>query len=98
MTQDEERRSFVSSESDKSQLYYERPGRIINSGLIDSGTKKGLPPQLRENLCEHYDFEALFPSVWKHFYSWYSADIQVVRHFKRDVLNKNQFALDLYPH
>jgi hypothetical protein len=29
---------------------------------------------LKENLFEHYDFEALFPSIWAHLYSWYSAD------------------------
>ena len=29
---------------------------------------------LRANLFEHYDFEALFPQVWAHLYSWYSAD------------------------
>lgn len=39
---------------------------------------------LRENIFEHYDFEALFPSVWAHLYSWYSADTQISRFFKID--------------
>jgi len=48
-------------------------------------------------LIEHYDFEALYPSVWKHLYSWYSADIQIVRYLKKDVLNRHVMILDLYP-
>ena len=39
---------------------------------------------LRANLVEHYDFEAVFPTVWAHLYSWYSADTQIARYFKVD--------------
>lgn len=41
---------------------------------------------LRENLFEHYDFEALYPSIWLHLYSWYSADTQIARYMKQDAL------------
>jgi hypothetical protein len=39
---------------------------------------------LREDLIEHYDFEALYPSIWTHLYSWYSADTQIARYLKAD--------------
>ena len=45
----------------------------------------------------HFDYEALHPIVWKHLYSWYSADIQIVRPLKKDVLNRRAMVLDLYP-
>lgn len=35
--------------------------------------------------------------MWKHFYSWYSADLQIVRKFKKDLHNKKVMRLDLYP-
>ena len=31
-----------------------------------------------------YDFEAVFPQVWAHLYSWYSADVQIARYYKID--------------
>lgn len=40
--------------------------------------------QLKKPLSEHYDFEALFPSVWLFLYAWYSADMQIARSFKLD--------------
>ena len=49
------------------------------------------------NIMEHFDFEALHPKVWKHLYSWYSADYQIVRNLKRDVLNRHVMKLELYP-
>jgi hypothetical protein len=39
---------------------------------------------LKKPLSEHYDFEALYPSVWLYLYSWYSADTQIARYFKID--------------
>ena len=45
---------------------------------------------LRENLFEHYDFEALYPSIWTHLYSWYSSDTQIARYFKTDGLNDSE--------
>ena len=62
-----------------------------------SKSNKGQHQRLRDNLIEHFDYEALYPVVWKHLYSWYSADIQVVRNLKKDVLNRHVMILDLYP-
>lgn len=53
--------------------------------------------KLRDNLIEHFDFEALHPLVWKHLQSWYSSDIQIVRSLKKDGLNRRVMILDLYP-
>ena len=87
-----------SEESDDiSQKLYEKPQRIINIGLLDPFIAKGQKQRLKSNLIEHFDFEALYPSVWKHLYSWYSADVQIVRSLKKDVLNRHVMILDLYP-
>ena len=53
--------------------------------------------RLKDNLIEHFDYESLYPIVWKHLYSWYSADIQLVRNLKKDALNRHVMILDLYP-
>lgn len=73
--------------------FYERPCRVNNAGLFDSAHRQ----RLRANLIEHFDYEALHPIVWKHIYSWYGADIQIVRSLKKDVLNRHVMLLDLYP-
>jgi hypothetical protein len=44
---------------------------------------------LRENIFEHYDFEALYPNVWSHLYSWYSADFCIARYLKLDAFNQD---------
>ena len=80
-----------------SQQLYEKPLRIMNMRLLDPFIAKGQKQRLKSNLIEHFDFEALYPSVWKHFYSWYSADVQIVRSLKKDVLNRHVMILDLYP-
>lgn len=46
----------------------------MNEMLLGEKTKFSRQP-LKDNLIEHYDFEKLHPIVWKHLYSWYSADI-----------------------
>ena len=79
------------------QQLYEKPPRIININLLDQFVPKGQRQRLKPNLFEHFDFESLYPNVWKHFYSWYSADVQIVRSLKKDVLNKHVMTIDLYP-
>ena len=54
--------------------FYEKPNRIINSGLLTDNIK-GQRQRLKNNLIEHFDYETLYPIVWKHLYSWFSADI-----------------------
>jgi len=52
---------------------------------------------LKDNLVEHFDFEAISPAIWKYLYSWYSADWCIMRLLKRDRMNPNAAILDLYP-
>jgi len=52
---------------------------------------------LKENLIEHFDFEAVSPAVWKYLYSWYSSDWCIMRLLKRDKTNPQGVILDLYP-
>ena len=87
--------SQESEDSDVSAVY-EKPPRINNSGLLQT-QKRGAKLVLRDNLCEHFDFEVIYPVVWKHFYSWYSSDVQIVRQLKKDALNRHVMILDLYP-
>lgn len=79
-----------------SSTIYQKPGKIFNDFLLDR-TAKGNQQKLRENLVEHFDFEAVSAAIWLHFYSWYSADCQVVRYMKKDKLNSKSFILELYP-
>ena len=96
-----EAKHFADDESedsnDVSQQLYEKPPRIVNIHLLDPFIAKGQKQRLKSNLIEHFDFESLHPSVWKHIYSWYSADVQIVRSLKKDVLNRHVMILDLYP-
>jgi len=59
--------------------------------------KDGRSMNLKDNLVEHFDFEAVSPGMWKYLYSWYSADWCVMRYLKRDRMNPNAAILDLYP-
>lgn len=57
----------------------------------------GRSMNLKDNLVEHFDFEAISPTIWKYLYSWYSADWCVMRYLKRDRMNPHAAILDLYP-
>ena len=52
---------------------------------------------LKENIIEHFDFEAVSPSVWRYVYSWYSSDWCIMRFVKRDKVNTFGVILELYP-
>lgn len=43
---------------------------------------------LKENIIEHFDYEAVSPDVWRHIYSWYSADWCIMRYIISDRVNK----------
>ena len=53
--------------------------------------------QLKDHSVEHFDFVVVSCEIWKHLYSWYSADQPVVRFLKRDRTNNKTYVLDLYP-
>ena len=52
---------------------------------------------LKSNIIEHFDFEAVTPSVWRYIYSWYSSDWCIMRYLKRDKVNQYGVILELYP-
>jgi len=52
---------------------------------------------LKDNIIEHFDYEAVGSAVWKHLYSWYSADWCIMRYLKRDKVTRKGLMLDLYP-
>lgn len=87
----------LNRQEDMPEQLYEKPKRIENMDLLDQMVPKGQRQRLKPNLIEHFDFESLYPCVWKHLYSWYSADLQIVRSLKKDVLNRHVMILDLYP-
>jgi hypothetical protein len=58
--------------------------------------KEGRSMLLKENLVEHFDFVAVSAEVWKHIYSWYSADWSIVRYLKVDNTSLKLY-LDIYP-
>ena len=72
---------------------YRRPGKIVNRGLVLANMSMYLKP----NLVEHHEFEAVSAAVWKHLYSWYTADMSIVRNVRKDRSNRNRTFLDLYP-
>lgn len=82
--------NFMLSKRFESTQLYQKPPRIDNECLLADRAMfpDDLDPHnpsfrnLRDNLVQHYDFEALSPSIWMHLYSWYSADTQIVRYMK----------------
>mmetsp|Transcript_21511 Transcript_21511/g.20670 ORF Transcript_21511/g.20670 Transcript_21511/m.20670 type:complete len:142 (-) Transcript_21511:24-449(-) len=92
--QENEAQNRVSNISQYQQSLYEKPQIIVNEGIVDAKKHSVL---LKENLIEHFDYESLTEEVWKHLYSWYSADYCIMRLLKRDKVNKKQYYLDLYP-
>ena len=52
---------------------------------------------LKDDLIEHFDFEAVNIDIWRFFKSWYDCDLQLLRFIKKDNVNRNQLFLDLYP-
>ena len=87
---------------------YPRPGPILNNDLLLNNQSINLRP----NLIENFDYVAVPSAIWKHLYSWYSADWQISRNLVKDSLiidddydiendysnkNENKLSLDLYP-
>ena len=70
---------------------YSRPGAVENHDLL----QKRNCLLLKNNLIEHHNYVALPPLIWKHIYSWYSADWSIVRFLRRD--SAQGVILGLYP-
>lgn len=68
----------IENDNEQSQLFYERPGLIKNSNLLDSELG-GYFNHVKKTLVEHFDFEVVPHRIWQHLYSWYSADVTICR-------------------
>jgi hypothetical protein len=63
---------------------YKNPGKIINKGLCKISGKYEGNILLRDDLIEHYDFEAVSHEIWKFLASWYQFDIALPRFISYD--------------
>ena len=88
--------------------YYKRPQIIQNQALLRDQHQymlnrgKGTPQQmqyliLKDDIIEHFDFEAVSLDIWRFFKSWYDCDLALLRFIKPDRVNRNSLFLDLYP-
>ena len=69
---------------------YEKPGLIINRGLLDG---VNLVPGLQEK----FDYVAVCLEVWMHLNAWYGSDYKVCRRMIKDVSSEDKWRLELYP-
>jgi hypothetical protein len=53
--------------------------------------------ELKENLLEHHDFEAVSHDVYEAFVKWYTCDYDIPRVLKPDPAHPQKLCLDLYP-
>ena len=44
---------------------------------------------LKDDLIEHFDYEAVSVEVWRHLKAWYECDVVLLRFIKRDNVNRN---------
>lgn len=52
---------------------------------------------LKQNLLEHHDFEAVSKQVFELLQTWYGCDYEIYRVLKPDPFHDNKLYLDLYP-
>lgn len=52
---------------------------------------------LKDDLIEHFDYEAVNMQIFQLFRAWYGVDIQIMRFIKSDNVNRVELFLDLYP-
>ena len=52
---------------------------------------------LKQNLLEHHDFEAVGKRVFEMMNKWYGCDYEIYRVLKPDPFHDNKLYLDLYP-
>ena len=52
--------------------------------------------ELKENLLEHHDFEAVSKKIYDVLVKWYSSDFEICRVLRLDPFRNNKLYLDLY--
>lgn len=78
---------------------------VIEPEKTKSGTKLHTIQQmnqmylfLKDDLIEHFDYEAMPYEVWKYLKAWYDSDLTLLRFVKSDkVYASGQLYVDLYP-
>ena len=53
--------------------------------------------ELKDNLLEHHDYEAVCGKVFEQLGKWYGYDFEVVRVLRFDQFREYKLSLDLYP-
>jgi hypothetical protein len=81
---------------------YKRPGSITNTDLVREENLKDSQSleydlDLKPNLLEHHDFEAVNKEIFEIFVTWYGCDYEIYRVLKPDPFHDNKLFLDLYP-
>lgn len=64
----------------------ERPNQMKNGGLLKSEyiSEQSSGIELRDNLLEHYDYEAVPKRIFINLKAWYGCDYEIVRLLKYD--------------
>lgn len=81
---------------------YSKPAKIINKILLkndlilDLGTMSA-DLELKDNLLEHHDFEAIPQKIFDQLARWYGCDFEISRFLRPDPFRNNKLFLDLYP-
>ncbi len=63
--------------------------------VVQTGDKR-MYQELRPDLMEHHDYEAINQEMWRYLSSWYGHDTAVCRFLQYDPRTEKTF-LDLYP-
>ncbi|KAL4430231.1 hypothetical protein ABPG74_014790 [Tetrahymena malaccensis] len=85
------------------QIRKERPKKLKNKCLLKGeqlyNLKNTKNIELKDNLLEHYDYEAVPKSIFCYIKMWYGVDYEIIRFLKYDAsqpIDKSVY-LDLYP-
>ena len=81
---------------------YPRPGPISNKELLHHEALSDLESltsdlELKENLLEHHDYEAVNQRVYEVLARWYGSDFEICRVLRPDPFRDNKPYLELYP-
>jgi hypothetical protein len=81
---------------------YNKPGKIINKGLLKNDIILDLGNmsadlELKDNLLEHHDYEALPQKIFDQLSRWYGSDFEIARPLRPDPFRDYKYYLELYP-
>lgn len=101
------RKSFEATNSAlKTNMHYKKPAMIRNQALLKNPSQQHNQAQkhvnhlfisLKDELIEHFDYQAVSNDVWTYLKAWYDCDFPILRYVKRDLVNHEQLYLEVYP-